>query len=211
MGHVDRREMAYNLHSQVEAEYLSIDAGDYGENVNGDTTWRMLAASDAEWSIVLQDDAVPIRNFRQHAAEALTMAPPTAVSFYVGTCRPRADRVQYAVDLAKSVDASWLVGNTLLWGVGVAIPTRLIEPMLTFVKDNGFPYDARIGTFFRRTDTAIRYTWPSLVDHADGVSILDQQGHRKPRECPRVAHQVGVPPAWDGPVVRIPDRGARFH
>jgi len=202
MAHRDRDRQAWNLFHAVEGDKFSMDGGSLGENANGDNVWRMLGETDADWCIVLQDDAVPIADFRKHAASVLAESPDTAVSFYVGTCMPRAYEVQTAVERANDKKASFLEADNLLWGVAVAMRRERIGPFLEWAKHNKMPYDSRIGAYFNRTSTPVRYSWPSLVDHRDGPSIVDQYTSRKPRECERVAHRVGVP-FQGGPVIRI--------
>lgn len=185
--------------------------GRMGETATGDLCWSELAKLDTDWSLVLQDDALPVPDFRRLAAEALAHAPETAVSFYVGTGRPLPMEVGHAVKWAEAVDASWLEATALHWGVAVAMPTAKIEPFLAWTQTGAWgsdaPYDYRIGQFFSRYGTMIRYTWPSLVDHRDGVSLVQPPRDR----APRVAHKIGIPPSWDGPVVKIPARGERLR
>jgi hypothetical protein len=91
MGHVTRLEQAHRLADQQHA-LLALDAGGLGENACGDLAWR-YAAGRGDWSIVLQDDAVPVPYFREHALAALgelSLEPRDAVvSFYTGTGRAR--------------------------------------------------------------------------------------------------------------------------
>jgi hypothetical protein len=62
--------------------------------------------------------------------------------------------------------------------------------------------DQRIGVWYRNQMRPVRYTWPSLVDHADGPSLLADRA----RTVPRVAWRVGEPASWDGQVVPIGPR-----
>jgi hypothetical protein len=208
MGHVTRLEQAHRLADQQHA-LLALDAGGLGENACGDLAWR-YAAGRGDWSIVLQDDAVPVPYFREHALAALgelSLEPRDAVvSFYTGTGRPRAEAVAAAVKRADQVGAAWLEADTLLWGVAVAIPTRLVADMLRHVGSSGLPYDQRIGSWARAAGLPVLYCWPSLVDHADGPRVAQTGGRRARRgqNPPRHAHRVGIAPSWKPwPRVRI--------
>lgn len=208
MAHHTRMDAANGLFDFVSGDVMSIDHGDLGEWANGSRVWQMLAGSGADWSIVLQDDALPVRDFRRHAAAALAEAPPTAVSFYVGTYRPREQQVAAAVRRAEGHDARWLESDHLLWGVGVAIPTVELKALLEWADRMDRPYDERLGLWFHRSARPIRYTWPSLVDHADGVSLV----HPTKREPgTRRAHKVGVQENWDGGVEKIASNDARHY
>jgi hypothetical protein len=199
MGHESRREAIETLTIELDAipAVTAAEPSRAMERYNGDAAWRYAAAGD--WTIVLQDDAVPIEGFRKHAAAALENAPRTAVSFYVGTGKPYPQAVQFAVDKAERIGASWLEAEPLLWGVAVAMPTEEVEPFLAWADGLDIPYDRRIGAYFRQVKRQpVRYTWPSLVDHADGPSLVHGR-----KQVQRVAHEVGVGTDWAGPIVKI--------
>jgi hypothetical protein len=85
---------------------------------------------------------------------------------------------------------AWLTHTTLLWGVGILIPTETIPTILT--TPSALPYDRRIGSHFDQ----VLYTWPSLVDHADIPSLLHNRG------VERRAHRTGIP-QWGTTTVGI--------
>ncbi len=200
MTHHSRAEMYEKLRSTVYPIISAVDYDDDGENATGDVVWRELGKRDTVWSIVLQDDAQPVDNFRHHAALALSEAPTDLVSFYVGTMRPYRGLVEHAVARAREQDAHWLLDGTLHWGVGVAMKTRDIPGFLAWaVHHPHVPYDQRIGMYFRKAKVPTSYVWPSLVDHADTESLVQRKRVRQPR----VAHEVGGREAYDGRVIRI--------
>lgn len=206
MAHVSRKHDAVKLRDDLGCEVLVMDES-AGENPTGNATWRMLAQLDTEWSIVLQDDALPIPDFRRQAEAALLKAPKTAVSFYVGTGRPRVLSVLSAIEQADSVGASWIRADTLLWGVAVAMPTADIPAYLEWSdRADHFPYDTRIGQWYLRQGKEVYYTWPSLADHADGPTLVHSDRPRPERK----AHRIGTPKGgWNDTVVRIKDAGSR--
>lgn len=211
MAHPSREEQVVTLMQMVQPNSLWVDFDEHGEIWTGDKTWGELARLETEWSIVLQDDAIPVPDFHRWAGLYLENAPQTAVSFYVGTCRPRFTHVLDAVERAERGHTSWLEADTLLWGVGVAMPTAHIERFLEWGKTApAHPYDTRIGEFYRREmQQPVRYTWPSLVDHADGESLVQPKRPARVRDCPRVAHRFGGPMVIGGGVEPIQNRGAR--
>lgn len=199
MAHPDRETHALNLAAQLGA-YVVWDDEAQGENATGDRAWTCRDVL-CDWVVVLQDDAIPVPNLRQHLSEGLAKAPRTCVGLYVGTSYPRPSRnVAQAIQRARDEGASWLEHDDLLWGVGVAVPTEHIEPMLAFVRDSNLPYDRRIGAYFRSVGLPVRYAFPSLVDHRDGPSLLNPVDG--PRELPRVAYSHGVP-EWNERVVKF--------
>lgn len=211
MGHHERTAMAVQLARDTKADTIVLDDGTLGENECGDTVWRHLSELDTDWSVVIQDDAVLGADWRGSLERALAVAHDGAVGLYVGRTRPRKERVEFAVARAEAVGAAWLEADTMLWGVGIALPTSHIAGFLEWAATSRLPYDDRIGRFYSRHDRVVRYTWPSIVDHADGESIMDKVSKRRPRaDGPRIAHRVGPHSGEPGPVIRIPNAGARF-
>jgi hypothetical protein len=199
MAHADRIDQAERLAATTGAKLL-VDDGTLGEIANGDQAWG-LHDPEADWHLVLQDDAQPIDNLLHHVTAALEHAPRTAVSLYVGTGRPKQDAVQRAIQLATDRGTAWLEHPTLLWGVAVAMPTDHIGPFLQWAKTSHLPYDRRIGAYWQQVRTPVRYTWPSLVDHADGPTLVTHPWG--PPKAPRRAWRVGTPDQWDTEAVSI--------
>lgn len=161
---------------------------------------RAIAAYDpaATHHLVLQDDAVPIDGFLDHAAAALEHRPDDLVSFYLGTSRP--PQWQAAVDdacmRAEDAGAAWIAARELLHGVAIAIPTAEIPDLLTWCEPFNVPYDQRIGMYWRRVlERPVLYTWPSLVDHDDTRSLV-QHPDGAPRTAIRRARLLGTPGDW---------------
>jgi len=154
-----------------------------------DTGARALAAHDPStpWHVVLQDDAVPAPDFTAHLAAALEAAPRTVVGLYLGRGRPehRQPEIQDAITRADRDGTAWFTARFLGQGVGIALPTEHITPLLTWARDRPEPYDQRIAAWYRNQGHPILITWPSLINHADGPSLVP---HKYPTtETPRTA------------------------
>ncbi len=203
MAHPSRMEAATALAEQLDAQ-LVWDAGDNDEWHTGS---RALAAFDptATHHLVLQDDALPVPGFFKHAAAAIAQHPDSLISFYLGTARPPKwqPAVQLATETADQVGASWISCPKLLHGVALALPTVDIPRLLAWAERSRQPYDERIGTWYRyEARRPVMYTWPSLVDHADGATVA-RHPDGSPRVKPRVARRVGVPTSWDTDTISI--------
>lgn len=176
VAHIDRLPGLGKLVDAVNPAHISIDDGALGCEGNHRHVWRALADGSSYWSVVLEDDAVPVPNFLEQLTSALQVAPAAIVSLYLGRSRPPQfqPRIARAVGLADAMDASFIVGNRLLHGVGVAIKTRLIPDMLDVTGTTacyGLPIDEAISAWARAYHYGVAYTWPSLVDHADGLTV----------------------------------------
>lgn len=196
MAHTSRLGHARDLAALTGAT-IALDGGALGALRNGDNAWSTFDPA-ADWHVVLQDDALPVPGFVDHVRAALTVAPETAVSLYTGTSAPAhtVGPVRYATGLADQLDAAWLASDTLHWGVAVAMPTRHVPAFLAWAQGCGLPYDQRIGAYWAHQGAPVRYTWPSLVDHADGPTTVDHADGR-PRDAPRRAYRVGTRTDWD--------------
>jgi hypothetical protein len=169
-----------------------------------DTGRRSLLASH---HLVVQDDAVVPRDLLAGLEAALVYVPPeAAVSLYLGRVRPFASTVTKAVQKAGTA-VSWIVMRDLFWGVGVVLPTGIIERLVA-TQDRAtsiLEYDRRISRWLVGMNVPVWYSWPSMVDHADGESLVD---HGRGRH----AHQAVGPDrsvfdhAWDRGSLLLPDR-----
>lgn len=193
VGHHRRREQAESLSAELNA-VLVMDEGDRGSLATHDLAWWSACTPEADWVMVLEDDAEPILGFRHYAEQALAHLPGSgAVSFYLGTGRPRQGSVSRA--LSRAGDASWLRSRSAWWGPSIALPAGHVVPMLERVQSSTLPYDQRLSTYLRSAGIRCYYTLPSLVEHADGPSLI--------RDCPlpRRAHRVEAPSGFNTRVV----------
>lgn len=174
----------------------------------GRLAWESIDPA-ADWGIVLQDDIHVSGDFLAGLERALEHVPDEAVvQPYVGTKRPDPLRVAALASRAVEVAASWITMRGMQWGPAICVPTRSIPAMLDWCSDEArrdFAYDKRIGVHYRdimRWRTW--YTWPSLVQHRLGRSIIGHSPNRGLTDD-RQAHGFWQGSAldldWSGPVV----------
>jgi len=199
MAHPNRRAAAEKLAAELDAEIAWDERDD--ELDTGSRAWKLGLRPDNDWHLVIQDDALPVPGLMAHLAEAVKHAPRTAISLYVGTGKPRVSAVRDAVRAADRIGASWLECWDMMWGVAVLVPAEHITGLFAAEPPAwASAYDRRIGWHYAtQLQIPVRYTWPSLVDHADTPPVID---HGSP-QVPRHAHRVGIPKGWDGAVVTI--------
>jgi hypothetical protein len=160
---------------------------------NGKGEWEtgrraLIRHFGCDYHLVIQDDAIIGDNFYANLENALKALPEEGLlSLYLGKVRPYSATVTAAFNRASSQNASFISHTTLLWGVGIAIPTKDIQPMLKHVEK--YPnklYDVRIGQYYYDNKRPVFYTTTSLVDHDHTLPSLT--GHDKKTQ-PRVAHR----------------------
>lgn len=221
MAHPRRADMAYEVEARGELGAIVWDT----DNHRWETGRRCLElgmGSRADWWLIVQDDAVLPRRFMAGVERALNMArslqmegrgpkEPAPVSFYVGGAQPfrravlRAVRDQSQIRGPRGAIApAWLRMPELNWGVAVAYPTHLLGRIVA--GGDGHPnhnYDARAGHYFAGRQVLTWYTWPSLVDHRAGPSLVP--GRTATRHALRFigaeAHADAI--GWNGPVLDL--------
>lgn len=205
VAHASRAGAAKDLARRVRADFISFDShGLLGCEGNHDAVQRHLLALGADWAVVLEDDAVPVGSFRDQLAAAISAVPAgcPVISLYVGRLRPPQfqDRIAAALDAADAAGACWLVGQSLLHGVGYAIHGDVLPDLIGF--DSSLPVDQHISRWVRRHGR-VAYTVPSLVDHADVPTVIDRHPDGAPRPRGRVAWRVGCRDAWSSSCVAL--------
>ncbi len=199
--------MAETLAGAVGAEFVSIDDGTLGCEGNHRRVWLHLSHYDNPWSAVLEDDAVPVPDFRNQMTKALNAAPTDVVSFYLGNPEhwswypKRKESLTESGEQADRTHAHWIVTRDILHGVAIAIRTHLIADMLHHIERSPQPIDYAIRQWCRDTHRDIGFTWPSLIDHHDGPTLV-KHPDGKPRLKPRKAWRTGMLGTWTSNAVR---------
>lgn len=201
VAHVSRREQAETLAELVTADALSIDDGTLGCETNHRQVQTNLAEFPSSWSVILEDDALPVPGFRDQLADALIHAPTPIVSLYLGKMKPLhwQPRIKTALRVAVNDGASWIVSSHLIHAVGYAIKTELLPSLLRHPTQ--LPADQHIGHFARSYGHLVSYATPSLVDHADlPTTVSHSDGPRRPG---RKAWIVGPREEWTSRAVTM--------
>lgn len=203
VGHEQRIIAATDVAHSIGA-IITIDDGSHGADGNHLKAWDITQTQDAEWAGVLEDDAVPVHGFTEQAAAALTVAPADVVSFYLGRGKPRwwQHRIPIALAAADVHRAHWITTNHMLHAVAVAMRTELREDWLDWAPTSTLPIDERLTEWCRRRGHTIAYSAPSLVDHADGPTLI-AHADRKPRDMARVAWRTGTRNTWNSKAVPL--------
>lgn len=188
VGHTARQAEAQQLANLVDADVLSIDDGTLGCEGNHRTVQTALSQLTSTWSVILEDDAVPVPGFRDQLADALIHAPSPLVSLYLGRLRPdwAQDKIRTAVAAAQTEHADWIISTYLYHAVGYAIKTDLLPSLLHF-PPTPLDIDKHITRWAKTYGHVTSYVWPSLVDHADTPTVITQHLDNQPRTPGRTA------------------------
>lgn len=164
---------------------------------NGRKCWE-AHDPDADWHLVIQDDAIASPDLLAGLEVALDqLGPDGLVSPYTGTGRPDQRNVARAINSATQRGHSWLSTWSLCWGVAIAAPVHTIPGMLQWCSHSSkarLNYDLRIGRYYRDVlGWRTWYTHPSLVDHRDSPSLV---GHGRDRHAHRFHHGSALDIPW---------------
>lgn len=174
VGHHARIVAATDLARQVGG-VVAMDDGTFGAARNHLRAWAETCTLDAGWCGVLEDDAEPVDGFTEQAELALAAAPEPIVSFYLGQTRPHRwnrERIPPAIRRADRHGAHWLVSTHVLHAVAIAMCTQLRDDWLDWAHASKLPIDERLTAWAIARDHKVAYAWPSLVDHADGPTLV---------------------------------------
>lgn len=193
-----RGDMGHKLADKVDADYLSIDDGSLGCSGNHIAAWRalveLLEPADTH-AVALEDDAVPIDDFRGQLVSALSVAPAPVVSLYLGTGYISDYHTESVLAKADVIGAHWIVTRGIVHhAVALAVRRDLLSSMLGFVGRDG-AIDSELSRWARTNGHAVVYTNPSLVDHRDDPSLVCRYTRAERR-----AWRVGRNDPWNDTV-----------
>lgn len=199
VAHAKRRDIALSLADKLEAECISIDEEDRGAGWNHVQVLNWMKGGDREWSVILEDDAVPVESFRHQLEMALAWAPTPFVGLYVGRGRPPHWQAGISEVIAREV--CWLTCDTLMNAVGYAVKTKLIPAILysldkAWMRSPNLPIDEALSRWGKSYNITFSYTRPSLINHLD-ITPVEKHNYGEPTEK-RVAWLFGERQNWDG-------------
>lgn len=176
VGHHSRYFAAALLAGELGA-HLLIDEGNHGANWNHRRAIEWAAEQPCR-VVVLEDDALPVRGFRDKITGWLARFPGDMLSFYLGTGRPPQYQMQIAERLinADKVRSDFIMLQRLIHGVCYSIPQQHLSCVLERW-DSSKAADYAVGDAY---GGAVVYPCYSLVDHADSEPV-----ERHPDSAPR--------------------------
>lgn len=193
VAHESRLDQASALLAATSAEVISIDDGKLGCTGNHLHVLKTLATLGAEWVVVLEDDALPCPNFRDHLAQVLTDAPSPVVSLYLGTGRWAGEvtsviepHVRHLIDEADATGSTFIEHHKLWHAVAYAIRSDMLADVIDTVSACRLPIDQGISRWLKVTGNRAAYSWPSHVDHEDGERTINTGDIDVPRKAWKV-------------------------
>lgn len=207
VSHVNRKELAHKLAVDVGADYVSEDRtwppsnmGCASNHIKTLTHLNSLAAPD-EWCVILEDDALPVDNFRDELNRALMKCDASLVGLYLGTGNsdgPTQRAIIPAVNAARTSDAAWIESDWFISTVGYVLRAEWLSDLIPALSSMGGPVDNRISDWSQSAGLKTWYCQPSLVDHHDESSMITSFSFH-----PRHAHSCGTRDEWNRGTVQM--------
>lgn len=179
MAHPRRKRMAETLAERLVASVVWDQKNDIWH-----TAQRAMLAADDDWHLVIQDDAIISRDLIPSIETMLECVPRHVIlSLYFP-----AHRHAEVPDFQPT--GRWTIAPRLIGGVAVVYPTHLIPLIIEDAESRTVvSYDSRI-------HWPTYYPQPSLVDHADVMSL--RRGRYGRRALNFIGtHRSGLDVDWD--------------
>lgn len=138
--------------------------------------------SGATHVVVIQDDALVCKNFRERAEGFIAAHPGAHIySFYAG--KMLATRIREAVRKQRDYVESSFIFNE----VALALSVDQIERMIAFCDEREAQTDQYITKWAKIARFSILYSVPSFIDHRDEESLFEKNYGRAHHAAPRKA------------------------
>ena len=190
VGHVRRMNWIEKLQEVFPTCSAVVDFANRGA-LEGHIAALSLAHASGERCIIMEDDAIPVEGFMEHAANWCSAFPNSLVSFYLGTGRPPAWQARVDIALEQADDA-YITLPRLIHGVCYSIPANRVAAVLARIKALGGSDEGADFLIGRMFGGEIVYPVESLVEHRDDGSI-ERHPDGEPRIERRVARALAAP------------------
>lgn len=210
MAHPDRTAVVGELLTQLDREVPVYWDPEGRASGKGDRVWRtaraawQMADPEADWHVLIQDDALPCADLLAGLERALETVPRDAVVCpYLGKGRTVPRRWENLARRASAEGASWVRSEKLMWGVCIVAPVHLLPEMIAWAdRRAGVADDMRVAGWIAHRQGEVWYPWPSLVDHKPVPSLTKHRA--ADRRAQRHHEGSALSLSWSGPVVTDP-------
>jgi GR25 family glycosyltransferase involved in LPS biosynthesis len=207
VAHPSRSSLANALAEKTGAEAVCWDTTSMGCEANHIAAWNWLRNDYDEWGVVLEDDTDVVPDFRNQLQQILAVAPSPVVSLYLGRGHPHGGIAdwQNRISAKISADVCWLTAESLLSGQGYAIANTLIPDMLATVTPlaEEMPIDEAISWWCQERGILVSHCRPSIVNHRDEQSLIQNRHDGQPRTVKRTAWLYDSRDKWDNSTTHL--------
>lgn len=180
MAHPERQEWAKQLSQELQAPIVYDRCSNIWDTCR--RAWLSQVSIGAEYTLVLQDDAIVCSNFRERAEKIIAAQTEDFIySFYVGNL------LAMRVRKAEQGGQDHVITNMIFNEVALCMKTEHIERMVKFCDDREAKNDQLITQWARIARIKIFHPLPGLVDHRDGDSIYRRVNNKPLSPTPRRA------------------------
>lgn len=184
VAHHSRIMIAERLASNLNAK-IFFDESNHGANWNHKRAIDYLATNNQS-GIIIEDDAIPCKNFKAESQRWISRFSTKIISFYLGKGRPP----QYQHFIKKSINNSiksrldYIEIDNLIHGVGYYLPSSLTK-QIQANWNYSMPADFAVGRAYGKK---VVYPIRSLLEHSDIESVEKHQDGQQRTEIRRAWH-----------------------
>jgi len=189
--HPKRLELANKIKEQLPKTLTTL----YVDSDSNGVLWNHTQAlkprkQNTTHIVIIEDDAILIKDFIKEIKQTITAYPDDLVSGYLGTSYPL-QHVKKVKELIAKTKTDYIELPELIHGVCYIIPTQKAEYIHDKINATTnwkiTASDFLIGkTYYTRYAKPIKYLYPSIVDHLDETPIVlhnDRLNRTKPRKA----------------------------
>jgi len=163
MAHYKREHWFPYLRERLGDVPFSVDDGTKGIWQNNKDAWA-LHDPNADYHVVIQDDAIVCDNFHERAREFIArFEGENAFQFFYG------NRTKFSSDkeINEALKNTGYVRKTKLsWGVAICLPVRHIKPLAEFGdRHPAWQDDTKIDAYIKSVHLPVIYPIPCFIDH----------------------------------------------
>lgn len=162
------------IESEVIGYRVSKDTAHAGSWPPAKAAWQFVMATAASHGLVIQDDAIPCRDFVQGVKAAIAEKPDEAICYW--------SMRHNIIDKARAQGSSWFTSADAVMGIAMSMPREMIRDFLVWEAAH---VDSSLGGDDRRLCLYYAYgierrvwtTVPSLVEHGAPSDSLTGNGN----------------------------------
>lgn len=178
MAHRKREAWALDLAEELEAPVVFDQVNNVWDTCR--RAWLSQADEPTEYTLVLQDDAIVVPDFRRRAEafiEKHESAGDFIFSFYAGS------QLGSRIDAARKSGEDYVQAGFIFNEIALCMKTSHIRSMVKFCDDREAKNDQQITRWATIARLKVLYSIPSIVNHRAGVSIYRaNEGRPNPEE-----------------------------
>lgn len=187
MAYHVRKHRIPEIRRKIGDAFVSLDNGDLGLWQNAKKSW-LSYQKDANYHLVIQDDAVVCDNFYENLKKNISKIPDNSIQCLFFRFKSRKTHGELNRAAREGFSIGGFFYNRLQWATAVMSPTSIIDEMISFSDEIEDPRykntdDLRLSMYLNKIGKKVYYPLPSLIDQDSNCSSLIGHGSNEGRQA----------------------------